>query len=321
MPRKLVAAVAALTDEQRRRIAGAAEANGFIVEFYPDGAAARPHAGEAEILLTNDAELAKHAPSLRWYSSSNAGVDPLLKPDAFASPDAVLTNSSGAYGVTISEHIIMMTLELMRRQPEYSAIVARREWRRDLKVRSIHGSRVTLLGTGDIGSETVRRLRGFCPAGVTGVNRRGANPGGLYDRIVTIDRLDEVLPETDLLIVSLPGTPETTGLLDARRLALLPDGAFLINVGRGNVLDEAALIRELGSGRLAGAGLDVFAHEPLPVDDPLWSCPGLLITPHTAGNVSLDYTVERIVDMFLENFARYCAGEPLLHVVDRAIGY
>ncbi len=321
MERKLIAVVAAFTPEQRARIAAAAEGHGFTARFFENADQAGPELHDAEILLTNMADLAKQAPKLRWFCSSNAGVDPFLKPDAFASPDAVLTNSSGAYGVTIAEHILMVCLEILRRQADYNAIVARRVWKRDLPIRSIKGSRITLLGTGDIGREAAVRLRAFGPASLTGVNRRGANPGGLFDRVVTIDRLDDVLPETDLLIMSLPGTPETAGLLSAARIALLPETAYVVNVGRGTAIDQKALEAALREGRLAGAALDVFEREPLPADDTLWECPNLLLTPHVAGNTTLPYTVERIVEMFLEDFDNYCAGRPLSHLVDRKRGY
>ena len=321
MARKLITVLPALTTSQRERMTAAAQGAGFDARFFGQAEDARPELADAEIILSNIADLAKDAPALKWFCSSNAGIDPFLGPDAFANPEAVLTNSSGAYGVAISEHIVMVTLELMRRQPEYNVIVARREWKRNLTVRSIWGSRVTLLGTGDIGCETARRMRAFGIASLTGVNRHGANPGGLFDRIVTIDNLDRILPETDLLVMSLPGTPETAGLMNAERLSLLPDTAFLVNVGRGSALDQRALEQMLRAGRLAGAALDVFVPEPLPADDPLWDCPGLLITPHVAGNTSLALTVERIVDMFLEDFDNYCAGRPLKHAVDRKRGY
>lgn len=317
----IIVAVSALTGEHRQRITDAAARHGYAVAFYPDAQEAAAHAADAEIILCNRPEPARSAPKLKWFCSSNAGVEPFLIPGVFMSPDALLTNSSGAYGVTISEHIVMVTLELMRRQPEYSAVVAQRGWTRDLKIRSIRGSRVTLLGTGDIGRETARRLRAFGPAALTGVNRGGADPEGLFDRILTVDRLDRALPQTDLLIMSLPGTAETAGLMNAARLSLLPRDAFLVNVGRGSALDQAALAERLRDGRLAGAALDVFKQEPLPPDDPLWDCPRLLITPHTAGNVSLGYTVGRIVDLFLEDFENYCAGRPLRRTVDRKKGY
>ena len=319
--KKLVAYTQNLIDGHRAAIRSTAGAHGYEAVFCDSLDAALAQAPDAEILFSHDAALLPVARSLKWMCVSFAGVEPFLDPSAYASPGAILTNSSGAYGVTIAEHIVMVAIAMMRRQPEYDRILARREWRRDLVIRSIRGSRITLLGTGDIGREAAVRLRAFGPASLTGVNRRGANPGGLFDRVVTIDRLDDVLPETDLLIMSLPGTPETAGLLSAARIALLPETAYVVNVGRGTAIDQKALEAALREGRLAGAALDVFEREPLPADDTLWECPNLLLTPHVAGNTTLPYTVERIVEMFLEDFDNYCAGRPLSHLVDRKRGY
>ena len=233
----------------------------------------------------------------------------------------LLTSSSGAYGVTIAEHVVMVTLEMMRRKAEYNEIVRQRSWARGLHVDSIRGSRITLLGTGDIGRECAKRMRSFDPASMTGVNRGGGNPEGLFDRTVTVDRLEEVLPETDLLILSLPATAETKNILDAARLALLPETARLVNVGRGSAVDQQALEKMLREGKLAGAALDVFVQEPIPADDSLWDCPGLLITPHIAGNMTLDYTVEQIVNQFLENLRNYAEGLSLRRLVDRKRAY
>ena len=289
--------------------------------FCEDRKQALAEAADAEIVLSASPLLARAAKALKWMCVSFAGVEPFLAPNAFASPEAVLTNSSGAYGVTIAEHIAMVTLELMRRQLDYNQVVRERRWERDLPIRSIRGSRVTLLGTGDIGREAATRLRAFGPKSITGVNRSGRDAGALFDETMPVSALDEVLPRTDLLVMSLPGTPETDGLMDGRRLALLPRDAFLVNVGRGNAIDEDALLALMQSGHLAGAALDVFSREPLPQDSPLWDCPRLLITTHVAGNMTLDYTVNRIVEMFLEDFDNYCAGRPLAHKVNRKLGY
>lgn len=319
MTRKLIAALPTLTEKHRRRLTEAAEAHGFVAEFYENYLAAVAGAADAEVILTNLPEPAKYAPHLKWFCTSNAGYDVFLKDGIFASPDAVLSNSVGAYGVTLSEHIVTVALMMMRRQMDYREIMEKRGWRRDLPVRSLHGSRILILGTGDIGTETARRLRAFAPASLTGVNRRGHNPEGLFDRIVGMDDLDGLLPKTDLLVMCLPGTAETAGLMTADRLALLPDDAFLVNVGRGSALDQRALAERLRAGHLAGAALDVFQQEPVPPEDPLWDTPRLLMTPHVAGNVSLPYTVDRIVDLFLEDFENYCAGRPLKRQVDRTV--
>ncbi|MDO4866842.1 MAG: D-2-hydroxyacid dehydrogenase [Clostridia bacterium] len=315
MSRKLIVAIGGLLPAHRDAIRAAAEPEGFDVTFHKNPAEAMPDAADAEIIFGNAPELARVAPKLRWLCTPSAGYDHYAGTGVFASPEAMLSNSSGAYGVTIAEHVVMMTLELMRCQQDYSGVVERREWVRNLPVRSICGSCVAVLGTGDLGRTIARRLRGFEPARIVGVNRSGHNPGNLFDEARPIADLDDVLPGCDLLIMSLPGAPETRHILDGRRLALLPDGAIIVNVGRGTSIDEEALLIELRSGRIR-AGLDVFEVEPLPQDSPLWACPNLLITPHAAGNLTLPYTVDRIVALFLEDFGRYCKGEPLKRRVD-----
>ena len=319
MSRKLVAAVAALEEKHREQIRAAAERNGFEALFFDHHVHAFPYLEDAEIVFGQSAQLAKRAPRLRWLCTPSAGVDQ-FRGNVFASPDAVLTNSSGAYGVTISEHVVMITLEMLRRQMDYNKIVSRRDWKRNLPIRSILGSRVTLLGTGDIGRETALRFRAFRPKALLGVNRSGDNPRGLFDRAVRQEELDSLLPKTDILIISLPGTEETFHMLDSRRLALLPDQALVVNVGRGSVICQEALERELRMGRLCAA-LDVFEKEPLLPQDSLWTCPNLMILPHVAGNMTLPYTRDRIVELFLEDFENYCAGRPLVRQVDLKKGY
>ena len=321
MNRLLVVMIPSLSEARREKIRSAAEGKGYRAVFAESVGAAREDLAEAEIVFTQDSAACRLAPKMQWICTPSAGVDHFLAPGLFANPEAALTGSSGAYGVTIAEHIVMVTLEMMRRQAEYDNIVRAREWKRDLPIRSIRGSRVTLLGTGDIGQEAAKRLRAFAPVCLVGVNRRGGNPGELFDRIVTADRLDEVLPETDLLILSLPATAETRGILAAGRLALLPEGAFLVNVGRGSAVAQKALEKRLREGKLAGAALDVFEKEPVPAEDSIWDCPRLLITPHVAGNMTLDYTVDRIVDLFLENFENWTEGRPLKRLVDRKAEY
>ncbi len=319
MSRNLVVTVSALSDAQRGQILDAARKSGFSVSFFKNEEEALPAFRDAEVVFGHSVLAARTAPDLLWLCTPFAGVDQ-IREAGFLSPDAVLTNSSGAYGVTIAEHTVMVTLEMLRRQPEYDEIVRQRRWQRDLPVRSILGSRVTFLGTGDIGRETAVRFRAFAPGAVTGVSRGGKNPGGLFDETFPREQLDDVLPRTDILVISLPGTKETFHMLDARRLSLLPDGALVVNVGRGSVVDQSALARELRAGRLSAA-LDVFEEEPIPPEDPMWDCPNLLITTHVAGNMTLPYTRRRIVELFLEDFDNYCHGRPLLRQVDPEKGY
>ena len=320
MSRRLVVVLPMLEESLRCRIRSEAESRGFEVLFFDREEEALPALAEAEILLSQSAALPGYAPALRWICTPSAGVDHFLSAGVLSPPKPLLSNSSGAYGVAISEHIVMVALEMLRRQTDYTEIVRRREWIRDLPEQSLRDSRITLLGTGDIGREAALRLRAFGPRCLLGVNRGGSNPRGLFDRVLPVGKLDTALPETDILILSLPGTAETRGLLDARRLDLLPDRALLINVGRGSAVDLPALESRLRAGRLRAA-LDVFPEEPLPRDASLWDCPNLLITPHVAGNMTLPWTRERIVALFLEDLENYCAGKPLIRQIDFRRGY
>ena len=320
MSRKLAVYEPFLEKRHKEKMRAAAEKHGFEVRIVDNPEEERAFLTECEVVFGHLPEIARTSSALKWICTPFAGVDQFLKPGAFANPEAMLSNSSGAYGVTISEHVIMMLLDILRRQPEYRRIVANHEWKRDLLIRSIKDSRITLLGTGDIGLETARRLKAFLPACINGVNRSGQNPDNCFDRILTQDAWEQILPETDVLIISLPGTKESFHMVGERQLSLLPDGAVIINVGRGSVIDQETLIRELKSGRLQ-AGLDVFEKEPLEKDNPVWELPNLLITPHTAGNMTLAHTVEKIVEQFLEDLDNYCGGKQMKHLVDRKRGY
>lgn len=305
------------------KIRSAAAAQNCSVCFYPDHDAALHHLADTHILFApSDARspaLIKGAPKLKWFASCYAGVDPLMAPGAFPK-DVLLTNGSGAYGITIAEHLIMVSLMLLRRMPEYEAFVDSRQFRSDLVIGSLYGANVVVCGTGDIGTQFARRLRAFCPAAIIGVNRTGHEAEG-FDRVLPIEELDQVLPQADLLVMTLPGTRETDGLISAQRLASMKKSAFLVNVGRGNCIDQDALIDALNSGRLAGAALDVFRTEPIPADDPAWNTPGLLVTPHCSGKMTMQYTRDTLVDTFCDNLRRFCTGEPLKHQVDLSLGY
>ena len=318
--REITVCMDALTEAHRQRLQDQAGRLGFTVRFVREADAKSAGARESEILLANGADLLSQAPKLRWFCASFAGVEHVLRcPDL--RPDVLVSNSSGAYGTAIAEHIVMVTLMMLRRMPAYEEIVRGRAWIRNLPVRSLLGARILILGTGDIGHETAVRMRSFSPASIVGINRTGRADDTAFDVMLPLSELDRCLPETDILILCLPGTAATTRLIDERRLRLLSEAAYLVNVGRGATLDQAALVQALTAGRLAGAALDVFETEPVRADDPLWTCPNLLMTPHCSGNVSLAYTVDRIVELFLEDLQKYASGRPLERLVDRSQGY
>ncbi len=317
--RKLVVSYSALTQDHRKAIEDKAKGYGFDAVFCDDINDAKAEAADAEVVLGMSSEFATASDSIKWICTPTAGVDHFLKP--LEGKDTILSNSSGAYGVTIAEHIVMVTLELMRQRLTYRKLVADRIWSNDLPVSSVYGSRITFLGTGDIGRKAAVRLRAFNPANMTGVNRKGVNPDNVFDSIVKTADLDNILPKTDVLVMSLPSTAETIGIMSKERLELLPDSAYIVNVGRGNAIDQKAIERMLRDGRLAGAALDVFEKEPIPADDTLWDCPRLVLTTHVAGNWTLPYTVDTIVKMFLDDFDSYCNDRPMKNVIDRTAGY
>ncbi len=318
--KKITVCMSRLREEHRAKITSEAEAAGYSVAFFDQASQAGASAAESEIILADGDALLAKAEQLKWFCASFAGVDHLLR-SPYLKDEVLLSNSSGAYGVTIAEHIIMVTLMLLRRQMEYTEIVRGHRWDRNLPVRSIHGSRVLIIGTGDIGHETALRLRAFGPACIEGINRSGKGNDDAFDSIQSVENLEAALPEADIVILCIPGTKETRHLLNAERLAMLPAHAMIINVGRGQAIDQKALVGMLTEHRLGGAALDVFEQEPVPPEDPVWTCPGLLVTPHCSGNTSLGYTVDRIVDLFCEDFRRYVQGLPLLRTVNRTLGY
>lgn len=311
-----------LTPERRKKVLDTAEKCGFAVDFYGRGAAPAQGLEDYEILYgwCNPQDL-KRATGLKWYCCGFAGVDQLSDDSLYASPDVVLSNSSGAYGLTISEHILMVTLMLLRQMMPTMKAVGEKVWLPPLPVRSICGANITVLGTGDIGTSFAQRAKAMGAKSICGVRRTIKPADPAFDRIVTLSDLDSVLPDTDILVMALPSTGETVGVLSRERIALLPQHAVVVNVGRGTAIDQEALAEALDAERIAGAALDVFVPEPLPQDHYLWTTKNLLITPHVAGNMSLGYTRDKDVDMFCEDLENFAAGRPLAHLVNRKLGY
>jgi len=264
---------------------------------------------------------AKKNRNLKWLSVPSAGVDYLMKPGVFANEECLVTNSSGAYGVTIAEHIIGVSLMMMRKLDYSYRESLKGNWTSPQPQRSLKDSRIVVLGTGDIGSCFARRAKAFEPKSIIGVSRSGISSDPAYDSVKKVSELDLLLPYTDLLVMSLPDTPETRDILNRERIALLPEGAYVVNVGRGSAIDEDALCESLESGRLGGAALDVFKTEPLPSDSKIWNTKNLLITPHVAGNLTLEHTLNVNVDLFCENLVRFGKGLPLNNLIDRNKGY
>ena len=276
---------------------------------------------DAEVIYGFGLDIARNSKDLKWLSVPSAGVDYLMKPDCFANSDCILTNSSGSYGVTIAEHIITVSLMMMRRLDFTYRESLRGVWSGQQPQKSLKDSRITVLGTGDIGCCFAKRAKGFEPAQIIGICRSGKCDDESFDKVYAISELDRILPETDLLVMSLPGTPETENILSRKRIESLPEGAYVVNVGRGSAIDEDALADNLDNGRLAGAALDVFKTEPLPEGNRLWNTKNLFITPHVAGNLTLEHTLYTNVKLFCDNLICYAKGLPMKNVIDRSKGY
>lgn len=303
------------------QIKGVVDSLGHEVFFYKAEAEIPQSNFDADIIYGFAPSIVKTSKNLKWLCVPWAGVDSLMVPGYFANEDCLLTNAAGAYGVSIAEHMIAVSLVMMRRLDEFMAETRGGQWKLPRPQKSLKDCRITVLGTGDIGSTFAKRARAFEPACIVGVCRSGKSGEAVYDKVLPVSQLDTVLPETDLLAMSLPATSETRGILSRERLALMPEGSYIVNVGRGSAIDEDALADALESGHLAGAALDVFQTEPLPEGNRLWKTKNLLITPHVAGNMTLPYTKDKNVSMFLEDLENFTKGERLHYLVDKKLGY
>jgi phosphoglycerate dehydrogenase-like enzyme len=261
--------------------------------------------------------LARYGDAIRWVHGRRVGLAmPLLRLlDQY--PRLTMTTGSGASGPAIAEYVLAVTLALYRRLPELHERQRAAEWVRGFQVTELRGQTVCIIGLGDLGRSIARVMR---PLGVRLLGiRRHERSVPEVDETHPPGALLTLLERSNLLVLAAPVTPETRQLVGAEALSRLPRGSYLVNVGRGALLDEAALGEALRSGQLAGAALDVFAEEPLPPTSPLWSLPNLIVTPHTSTH-TLEND-ERSLTLFLDNLERFRRGEALRNVVDRSRGY
>lgn len=283
---------------------------------------------DVEVLLrgpipaaTFDRLLAR-CPDLRWVHSATAGVERVLTPTA-SRRHLLITNARGVFSQPIAEYVLMMILAAVRRLPQLLELQRERTWQ-PLQAREMRDVTVGIVGLGSIGRAVAELALAFGSRVIATRREVGvgdpAEPGTLaLDRILRHDQLDELLGESDFVVLALPLTASTDRLMDASRLARMRPGAWLINVARGRLVDERALMRTLREGRLGGAVLDTLLEEPLPPGSPLWSTPGLIITPHTSW--SSGRVLDRSIELFCENLARYRGGRELLNAVDPSLGY
>jgi phosphoglycerate dehydrogenase-like enzyme len=277
--------------------------------------------GQADILFDFDyshrADLPDLAPQLRWIQSSSAGIGQFIRGAGYDRrlPNTIFTTGSGVHARPLADFCLMSMLVFAKGLNRIIANQRRKHWER-YAGSELGGRTLGIVGVGKIGVE-VARLAQAMGMTVLGVKRTvtGIDPAALHlDELYPPDRLHDLLRRAEYLVLITPHTDETEHMIGAAELALLPAGAVLINIGRGALIDEPALIAALQSGRLGGAALDVFDTEPLPQDSPLWDMPNVLVSPHS-GSTS-DHENERLTELFCENLRRFLAGEPLLNVLN-----
>jgi phosphoglycerate dehydrogenase-like enzyme len=291
----------------------------------------------AEVLYTNMVlPLPEQVPNLRWLQFHWTGIDHAIHHPLLQKSDLIITNLSGVGASQIAEYAVMMALALGHRLPELIAHQKRSEWPKDRWERfsplELRGSTVGIVGYGSVGRQIARLLHGFGatllatkrdvlhPADTGYIPEGMSDPeGDFIHRMYPPQALGSMLKECDFVMVCVPLTVETRGLLGARELAVLKPTAFVIDVSRGGILDHAALYAALRDQKIAGTGLDVFPEEPLPPDSPLWKMPNVLLTPHISGDTP--HYDERAVAFFAENLHRYLAGLSLYNRVDVTRGY
>lgn len=271
------------------------------------------YSGQEVMLAQPDmaARVLDEMPDIRWVQSTWAGVTPLLDS---ARSDYLLTGVKNTFGPEMAEYVLGYLLAHEIKMPERLGHQANRSWW-DQPSGSLQGKSLGIMGTGSIGSYIASMARPF-GLSVTGFSRTGRPVAG-FDRVFAADQLAEFLAEPDYLVCVLPDTPGTRGLLDAEAFRAMKSNCLLVNVGRGTILDEQALVQALCAAELAGAVLDVFCSEPLSAESPLWSTPGLIVSGHVAARS----WPRDIAAIFRKNYRRYCAGEALEYPVDFKRGY
>jgi phosphoglycerate dehydrogenase-like enzyme len=280
---------------------------------------------DADVAFTPfvDRDVFPSATRLKWIQSPAVGVGSLMFPELLAG-HVVITSARGIRARSIAEHVIGVTIALARRLPVALRAQAAHRWAQDelegpgSGIRLLNGSRMAIVGFGSIGS-AVAALAAPLGMRISAIRRRVAGAIDGVDEVLPPERLDEVLAKSDVIVLALPHTPDTKQIIGRRELDRIKRGALLVNIARGKLVDDAAVVDALKDGRLGGAALDVFTREPLDPASPYWDLPNVIVTPHTAGAME-DYWTP-LVALFSDNLRRFERGEPLLNVVDKVVGY
>ena len=305
----------------------------FVKELratFPDADIQPAASQEEQMDLIRDADAFYGRPSrevfmaankLRWIHNPGTGIDQLTAISEIVESDVVITNARGPHAPPMADHVMGMILTLAHQLNEMWDDQTARRWdphKYNHRQMELAGTTMGILAIGDIGTQVAVRAHGF-GINVYAVDINPRSAPAYVKEIWGLDRLDELLSISDWFVVTAPQTDETKGLIDGRRIGLLKDGAFVIVISRGEIVDELALNDAVRSGRLGGAGIDAFAEEPLPQDSPLWDAPNVLITPH-ASALTPEMTEAR-QRIFKENLSRFLDNKPFLYVCDKRAGF
>jgi phosphoglycerate dehydrogenase-like enzyme len=296
-----------------------------IVVHLPDYKRMDVEIVDAEILIAWSIrpEQVSAARKLSWVHSPAAAVNQFMFPEIVNS-DIVITNAREVHGPVVAEHVIALIFALAKKIPQSALLQQKHVWGQQIlwdeqpRIREVAGATLGMVGLGSIGRAVVKSAKALGMR-VIAVREHPEKGSEGADRVVSPAQIDEVFRQADYIVLAAPVTASTTAVANAKRLALMKPDACLINVGRGPLVDEPALVHALVDKKIGGAALDVFPKEPLPADSPLWDVPNLLITPHTAALT--DRLWERHYKLFSENMQRYLAKQTLLAVVDKRKGY
>ncbi len=274
---------------------------------------------EAEIMVGfPDPKILKNARNLKWLHLSSIGVDKHVDKALYANPDILLTNSSGIYGKPISDHIIGYMIALTRNFPFFIRNQEKSAWIKKDANKDLFGSTALIVGFGDVGRNLARKLKAF-DVHTIAVKRTPSEKPDYLDELYTTEMLESLIPRADFIILCLAATPETIGIMSRKKIALMKTDAYLINIGRGSLIDQDALYDALSENRIAGAAADSSTPEPLPNDSKFWKLDNMIITPHCSGKSPTTYM--RQFSVFRDELRRFSKGEKLKNLIDFDLKY
>lgn len=312
--RPTVFVIRGFDESDRARIVAAAP--GAEIRYFDDQRDAEAEIESADIVAGPlSPEAFARATRLSWQQLWLAGADGALHSAMCDSP-VVLTSAKGNGAIPLAEHAMMLMIMLNRDAPRWLRAQGERRWEYRIHP-ELNGLTCGIIGLGNAGQDLALKAQAFHMR-VIGV-RRAPQPTPHVDEVFTIDRLHEFLGQSDFVVVTTPRTPETTGMLGEDEFRAMKPGAYYLNISRGGIADDDALLKALREGWIAGAGLDAHSDEPLPADSPFWDAPNTIVTPHNGA--STKNSGRRGLAIFIENLRRYTAGEPLHNVVDKNAGY